>query len=157
MPHERMQTHTSSAFVVSCIDPRFADAIWEFMKKQHPYHFDAPVNTPGGAKALAEDTVKRQEIYNDLTVAIALHSVEYLYVFVHSQCGGYNIPDRSQEQQQQIADLYQVRNSIKTHPQDQVRNLTVRAFIADGHDDSIQQTNASKTRQWDNILIKQVY
>ena len=126
---ERFNSHNSDALVISCIDPRFSYAIWSFMNKQHPNNFDAPISTPGGAKSLSQEGEEKNLIIQYIEISIKLHNINNIYLFTHSNCGGYNIEDLQQEQAQQIQDLQTAKEIVEQeHP-----DIKIHCIIADGH------------------------
>lgn len=161
---QRMASHTSEAFVITCIDPRFQGAIHAFITGRHPDSFDSFMSIPGGAGFLAravtnlvnpreQQTVDAVAISRSsrafttaldaLEVAINLHNIQHLYLFCHTSCGGYRIPERYREIQQQKKDLLLVRDCLleAMHP----HKMTAHLYIADGH--STQHPNSIVMRK----------
>jgi len=149
-----MASHSSDAFVISCIDPRFQTAIYQFIQAKHPGSFDSFLSIPGGAGMLAYattnlinprdpqtvDAVKISRAtralvatIDALEVASTLHNIQHLYLFCHTNCGDYRIPRRYCEMQQQKRDLLSVKDFLQEAMTPYLDAVTPHLYIADGH------------------------
>ncbi len=128
IPEGRMKRHRSDAYIISCIDPRFSSSIWEFVSEKHLNNFDSFLSVPGGAKVLARDTEKREEVKKDILKAIELHNISNIYLFVHTECGEYSISDLEKERNAQIEDLLAARDFLLSFAPD----VLIFCFLADG-------------------------
>ena len=129
----RLTSRNSEAFVVGCVDPRFANAVVEFITNRHPQQFDGFMNFPGGAKVLSEENQKQQIIFEDLQKAVVLHNIQHIYLFVHADCAMYK--EIENEQEQQIQDLNTARTFLAQH----FNNVQIHTMIlTPTHNDKVE-------------------
>jgi carbonic anhydrase len=88
-PYHDRSKGTASVFVLSCIDPRFANDLAWFLTHNRELHGDYDLFTLAGASlgALQEDW--RDVFYKHLELALELHGIEEVWCFDHLDCGMY--------------------------------------------------------------------
>jgi len=134
--HDLMESHHCDGAVVCCIDFRFREAVTSFVREQLKMEkFDAPLAMAGGAKVLAQNSVERQVMTEQLKISHGLHYDSesprpwQIVIFTHSGCGKYRINDLAREKKVQTDDIKRALSFLRgLFPEAQVRG-----FIANGH------------------------
>jgi carbonic anhydrase len=86
VPFKHKGNHRCEAAVLTCIDFRFMEEYFQFVKKCLGIkHFDFP-SVPGAAKTINEDN---ELAHACLIVPCELHHVKKLVLINHADCGAY--------------------------------------------------------------------
>lgn len=80
--------HTCKAFIVHCMDFRFGDALFGYLKEQHLLCDGDIVGWAGSAKAFLDDETKAFAI-RQLELSHDLHKTEEVHLIQHVDCGAY--------------------------------------------------------------------
>ena len=95
--------------VLSCIDPRFQDLVYNHLKKKKLSGKYSAFTIAGAAVGVTHNKFKKwhKTFYDNLATSIRLHKIENLIVINHKDCGAAKIANGKKE--------FNTTNEIKIH------------------------------------------
>jgi carbonic anhydrase len=95
--------------VLSCIDPRFQDLVYNHLKKKKLSGKYSAFTIAGAAVGVTHNKFKKwhKTFYDNLATSIRLHKIENLIVINHKDCGAAKIANGKKE--------FNTANEIKIH------------------------------------------
>ena len=87
------------AMVLSCIDPRFQNLIYKYLKTKKMIGRYSAFTIAGAAVGVTHDKFKEwhKTFYDNLETSIQLHKIEKLIVINHKDCGAAKIANGKKE------------------------------------------------------------
>ena len=87
------------AMVLSCIDPRFQNLIYNYLKTKKMIGRYSAFTIAGAAVGVTNDKFKEwhKTFYDNLETSIQLHKIEKLIVINHKDCGAAKIANGKKE------------------------------------------------------------
>ena len=87
------------AMVLSCIDPRFQQLVYNYLKKKNLTKKYSSFTIAGAAVGVTHNNFKKwhKTFYENLATSIKLHKIEKLIVINHKDCGAAKIANNKKE------------------------------------------------------------
>ncbi len=87
------------AMVLSCIDPRFQQLVYNYLKKKNLTKKYSSFTIAGAAVGVTHNNFKKwhKTFYENLATSIKLHKIEKLIVINHKDCGAAKIANQKKE------------------------------------------------------------
>ena len=131
--NELLEAHECEALVIACMDFRFVEATYKFVRdvlKIPSFDF---ITVPGASKGVAERNTLGKYEFDVTALSQRLHKIKKVILVNHATCGAYGIPEIEQEAKKQEQDLRSAKAMFeKTFP-----GVTVQLFFAKKGDGEI--------------------
>jgi len=126
-----LNQHTTSAFVLTCIDFRFHEKIVEELKKQGITSFDLKCDA-GGVKYLVSDEkpAVRDWILENIRIAKDLHHIKMIVLINHYDCGAYGGSSAFDSEEVQISFQKNQLSAARTLLSSRFPDLEIKTFFA---------------------------
>ena len=138
-PYHEYSKGKASAFVLTCIDPRYTFDVAFYLQHKKELHQDYDLFTLAGASVGAAKKEWTKSFFDNLELGIKLHGIKEVWCFDHLDCGMYKATFNLKEDLDpkiHIQCMDKLKDLVhKKHPE-----LKFREFMVDakGHVSSIQ-------------------
>jgi len=127
-PYHDRSKGSASVFVLSCIDPRFANDLAWYLTHSQELHADYDLFTLAGASLGALQDDWKPVFMKHIELAKALHNIDEVWCFDHLDCGMYKATLGLEKDDDALPHLEQLKSLkdllAKEHP-----DLKFRGFI----------------------------
>jgi carbonic anhydrase len=122
----RLSQHTVQNLVISCIDFRFNNDLYDAVKKTFGISDFDEIKLAGGAGNLGllgeKETSRQKTVLDDVALATKAHHVTDVYLLTHQNCGAYAMAGHAfskelgaDEQDFHTRELTSAKQTIATH------------------------------------------
>jgi carbonic anhydrase len=129
-PYQNPNKKGASVFVLSCIDPRFADNLAWYLTHNSNLHDDFDLFCLAGASLGGLQSKWQSALFDHIQLGIDLHNIKEIWVVDHLDCGMYK--ETLKLKSDKTVDIHNEKlNELKNVLKEQFPTLKFRGLVID--------------------------